>query len=270
MRTTTRSTRSRQTGSERLLQLELFPLEMLTSVPLKTSAPPTSPATPSSTSSPASASGPTPSVRPDGPMTVPSGQQVARASLSPRQARAADLMTSGTSGQHSTGSQASVDLTSSLASRYRARTALLGSTLYRLTWKPRATPLGRSIPAQRGSVRPRSASAFTGWPTPRVGNNGGHGNAKRSKQGRLEDVVQTSALGPTSSGSSAATDDADLLNPAFARWLQGVPDTWNDFAVTATGYARQSPWNSSEHISIVRRLPDTAAARMKRRSRSFM
>lgn len=82
-------------------------------------------------------------------------------------------MTSGTYGLTSTGSSASAALQSSLASRLRARTASLGSTLYKLTWKERATPQGRSISALRASGRPTSASAFggseSGWPTPDTG-----------------------------------------------------------------------------------------------------
>ena len=44
--------------------------------------------------------------------------------------------------------------------------ALLGSTLYRLTWKERVTPSGLSIPALRASVPRTSAKDSTGWPTP--------------------------------------------------------------------------------------------------------
>lgn len=56
----------------------------------------------------------------------------------------------------------------SLVSKLRARTALLGSTLYRLTWKERATPQQRSISALRASV-PRTSvkdSSSAGWGTP--------------------------------------------------------------------------------------------------------
>jgi hypothetical protein len=81
-----------------------------------------------------------------------------------------------------------------------------------------------------------------------VGNNGGHGNASRAKQGRLEDVVQT-ARGAILSGSTAAMDGAVLLDPEFARWLQGLPDIWSACAVTATDYVPKSPSSSSPPIS---------------------
>ena len=137
----------------------------------------------SATSSPASASGHTPSGRPDGTTTAPCGPAPAPASLSPRQAKAAGLLTSGTSGLSGSISYASAVLQSSLESRLRARTASAGSTLYRLTWKQRATPSGRSIPALRASALPTSVSGSTGpgsgWNTPRAtdGSNGGPNQA---------------------------------------------------------------------------------------------
>lgn len=118
--------------------------------------------TPSAISSPALASGPTPSDEPDGQTARPYGQDHALASLSARQAKEQDLLTSGTSGRTSTISSNSASLQSSLESRLRAKTALLGSTLYKLTWKQRATPSGRLIPALRASVRPTSGNGFTG------------------------------------------------------------------------------------------------------------
>lgn len=114
----------------------------------------------------ASACGPSPCVAPAGQMTVQSGPDPARASLSAAQAKAAGLMMSGTYGPPSSTSLASETLQSSLANRLRQKTALLGSTLYKLTWKARATPSGRLIPALRASVLRISDSACTGWPTP--------------------------------------------------------------------------------------------------------
>jgi len=127
---------------------------------------------PNATSSQASGSGPTPCDPQAGPMTVLFGQEAARASLSARQVQEAGLMTSGTSGLTGTTSSASAALQSSLASRLQARTASVGSTLYTLTWKQRATPSGLLICALRASVRRISdnASGLLGWPTPLVSN----------------------------------------------------------------------------------------------------
>ncbi len=87
-------------------------------------------------------------------------------------------MMSGTYGQPSSISSESAALQKSMESRLRARTALLGSTLYRLTWKERSTPSGRLIPAVRASAHRTSGKDSvsqptiydlpqTGWPTAR-------------------------------------------------------------------------------------------------------
>lgn len=106
----------------------------------------------------------------DGQTTAPYGQDHARVNLSARQAKALGLLTSGTYGPPSTTSSASAALTSSLVSKLRAKTALVGSTLYALIWKQRDTPAGRSISALRASARRISDSASGGlahgWPTP--------------------------------------------------------------------------------------------------------
>ena len=130
------------------------------------STPMTSKGTPNATSLPASEDGPTPFDWLDGPTTVPFGPGRAHASLSARQAKAAGLLTSGTSGRRSIGLSNSANLLSSWASRLQARTASLGSTLYTLTWKQRVTPSGRLISALRASVLRTSGSGYIGWPTP--------------------------------------------------------------------------------------------------------
>ena len=65
-------------------------------------------------------------------------------------------------------SSASAALQSSLASRLQMAMESLGSTLYVLTWKERATPSGRLICALRASARRTDDSAFTSWPTPKA------------------------------------------------------------------------------------------------------
>jgi hypothetical protein len=86
--------------------------------------------------------------------------------------RRGGVMMSGTSGRTGITSSASASLQSSLESKLRVKTASVGSTLYQLTWKPRATPSGRLICALRASARRTSASVSSsersGWPTPIV------------------------------------------------------------------------------------------------------
>ena len=103
------------------------------------------------------------------------GRDRVLASLSPRQAKALGLLTSGTYGQPGTISSHSAALRTSLESRLRARTALAGSTLFKLTWKQQATPSGRLFSLLRASVRRTDDTGFSSWPTPcsQDGPNGG-------------------------------------------------------------------------------------------------
>lgn len=123
------------------------------------------------------------------PTPVPSGQPVSLANLSPQQAKAMGLLTSGTYGQNSSISSNSAALKLSLASRLRQRTDSLGSTLFNLTWKERVTPSGRSIPALRASVRRTSGNECTGWPTTRT---------VRTLEGSLAEKAIAKAMGPHS------------------------------------------------------------------------
>ena len=140
--------------------------------------------TPSVTFSPGSVCGRLRCGEPDGRTRDLFGQAVVPANLSPRQAKVMGLLTSGTYGRTGTTSSSSNRLVSSLASKLRARTASLGSTLYKPTWKERVTPAGRSISALRASVLRTSVSDFgllpKGWVTPRA-SDGKDGNLCRSR-----------------------------------------------------------------------------------------
>lgn len=122
----------------------------------------------SATSSLASAAGRQPCGSQAGQTAAPSGPAHAPVNLSARQAKEQGLLTSGTYGRPGSGSYSSVALTLSLGNRLRVQTASLGSTLFRLTWKQRVTPLGRSICALRASVRRTSGSDCSSWPSPRA------------------------------------------------------------------------------------------------------
>jgi hypothetical protein len=132
------------------------------------------------TSSPESAPGHMPFVAPDGQMIDLFGPVPALANLSARQAKALGLMTSGTFGRTSTGSSKSASLQASLVSRLQARTQTLGSTLFKLTWKPWVLPSGRSLSRLRASVPRTSGTVPTGWPTPQTSDSTGGGQAKRA------------------------------------------------------------------------------------------
>lgn len=137
-------------------------------------------------SSPASESGALLSAESDGQTIDLSGPAAALANLSPQQAAEQDLLTSGTYGLTGTISSESAALQLCLVSRLRQRTRSLGSTLYRLTWKERATPSGRSISALRASAPRISAKDFTGWPTPQAHDAKGSPGAAAQKRGGFQ------------------------------------------------------------------------------------
>jgi hypothetical protein len=100
-------------------------------------------------------------------MTQASGLDPALASRLARLAGRQGWKILGIYGQSGIGSSKSAALQSSLASRLVAQLDSRGSTLFRLTWKLRGTPLGRLICALRASV-PRtsgSGSILSHWPT---------------------------------------------------------------------------------------------------------
>ena len=121
--------------------------------------------TPNVTSSLESEAGLSPCDSPASPTITPSGLDRAHVNLSARQALEQGLMTRGTSGPVLPGSLRSAALQSSLESRLRARLQGLGSTLYKLTWKQWATPLGLQRSRLRASVPRTSGIALTGWVT---------------------------------------------------------------------------------------------------------
>lgn len=160
--TTTSSTRSQRSGCATSSTQASSHQAMSTNAASSTCDPATSPDTPRSTCSQASASGPTPFALQGGLTAGRSGLRAALANLSPRQAKDAGLMTSGTYGLTPSGSSSVAARSRSTASRLRARTDSLGSTLYKLTWKERVTPGKLTISALRASVPRTSASASTG------------------------------------------------------------------------------------------------------------
>lgn len=160
-----------------------------------------------------SAAGLWPYVGPDGLIRGACGPAVALANLSARQVKALGLLTSGTYGPHGSTSSASAALSTSLASRLRARLLSLGSTLYTLTWKERDTPSGRPIYALRASTRRTSANDCIGtpWPTTqgRDGAKGRSGTPSRTggRRRNLDDYV-TLVL-PASVTSTPRANDAE-------------------------------------------------------------
>ena len=129
-------------------------------------APPTSPDLSNATSSPESACGPTHCKNHDGLERNEYGQVVARANLSAWPAWVAGLTTSGTYGPTGISSLNSADLQLSLVNRLKQRLGMVGSTLFKLTWKESATPSQRPVSLLRASVRRTYDNDCGSWPTP--------------------------------------------------------------------------------------------------------
>jgi len=124
----------------------------------------------SATSSPESEAGVSPCGSPDGQMTGPCGQDRPHANRSAQQGNSSAKTTSGISHQSGSTSSASADLQSRLESRLRQRLDTDGSMIYRMSWKQKTTPSGRSyfqlVASARRTLGSGSGLLRSGWATP--------------------------------------------------------------------------------------------------------
>jgi len=190
-------------------------------------------ATLSTTSLPESASGHLPCDGQDG-QTI--GQLLpahALASLSARRAKELGLLMSGTYGPPSFTLFTHSSLSGSMVSRLRALTDLVGSTLYNLTWRARATPSGQLIYALRASALRTLDSDCFGWPTPTTRDHKDTGDMSRSMV-RKDGKHRLDTLGRVVFGFKTQAGKIAPLNPALSRWLMGIPAEWDDCAPMET------------------------------------
>lgn len=188
-------------------------------------------------------------VWPDGRITERYGREVARASLSPRLAKALGLMTSGIYGLRSSTSSSSAILQSSLESRLRAKTASLGSTLYQLTWKDRAGPSQLPICALRASVRRTSANDLSGWPTPRTED--GESSGARWSRGKFDTLtsVATHLAGwPTPDAGGFNQNEDPIAREARRQAIMAKGINGNGFGHTIGSASQLAGW----HTPVVR------------------
>jgi hypothetical protein len=183
--------------------------------------------TPNATSSRESESGVTPCDSPDGKTTARCGPAPAPASPSARPVKAKRSTTKGIFGQSGFHSSKHEDLSFALASKYRALTDSLGSTLFTLTWSTRITPSGFSIPAQRASEPRTEDTVCIGWPTPQKHDERERGNTMADHHYFPHDLSNAATLAgwPT-------TQSSDMTGGGQAKRSDGRANL-NDFAMLA-------------------------------------
>ena len=242
-----------QTGLRTSSESVTSPPESLTGAALWMSHPRTWLASPSAISLLESESGRLHFAKLVGEMIGEFGRAAVHASLSPRQAKALGLMTSGICGPHGTTSLSSAALQSSLESRLQARMPLSGGILFKLTWKQRTTPQGRRICALRASVPRTSDSDCGGWPTTGAGDEKWRISTAAAADRRMQSGKQVSlecaaflaswptpmAGTPAQNGNSAAgNNDSSRKTVALASWPTAAARDWKD------GHEQNVPTNA--------------------------
>jgi hypothetical protein len=127
-------------------------------------------------------------------MTDLFGREVVLAPPSRVQAKAKGLMTLATSGRLGLDGSKSASLQRSLESSLMTRLDTAGSTLFKLTWKARRTPLGRRYLERAVSGRRTSGSGFTSVPTPQVHDDKKRGNTMADNHYYPHDLSNTVEL----------------------------------------------------------------------------
>jgi len=223
-----------QTGLRTLSEPVTSPPESLTGAALWMSHPRTWLASPSATSLLESESGRLHFAKLVGEMIGEFGRAAVHASLSPRQAKALGLMTSGICGPHGTTSSSSAALQSSLESKLQARMPLSGGILFKLTWKQRTTPQGRRICALRASAPRTSDSDCGGWPTTGAGDEKWRISTAAAADRRMQSGKQVSL--------ECAAFLASWPTAAARDWKGATHERWGDNARPLNEVAKLAAW----------------------------
>jgi hypothetical protein len=229
MPTTTKSTLTRLSGSATSLRLDTLPPETLTSEASLTCVPTISEATHNATSSPASPDGALPSDSPDGQTTDLFGQDLAPANPSPQPEKAKHQAMNATSGPAGSSLSELADRQSSLANRLKRQLDGAGSTLFTLTWRKKATPLGRPYYELAASARRISDSDCGSWPTPRTtdGHNKEHGHGGQALHTISGMTLSGSPAQTESKGQLASWPTPMVADINMSRGSQRIPEQEN-------------------------------------------
>lgn len=171
---------------------------------------------------PGLADGPSRSEWQDGPTIGQSGQDRALVSPSRSQAKATECQTSATFGPVGSTSFESAALALFLVNRLKQQSDIVGSTLFKLTWKQVATPSRRSVYLLRASVRRTSDSDCGSWPTPLSSDQHkrGSGTAKNGLMGFANLASWPTPVSNDAKGSTHCYSRGDKTKPALK--LPGV------------------------------------------------
>jgi hypothetical protein len=187
------------------------------------------------------------------------GQDHAPANPSPQPEKAKHQAMNAICGPNGSDLSAQFDRQSSLANKLKRQLDGVGSTLFTLIWRKKATPLGRPYYQLAASARRTSDSDCGSWQTPQSGDSkagpaetqnqmmlahqaswatpaardfrsesaSDEFNEKRWGHKRGKPLSAEATLtGPTSSGSPAQTERKGQLNPEFSLWLMGLTSEW--------------------------------------------
>jgi hypothetical protein len=222
---------------------------------------------PNATSSQVADSGASPCVKLDGPTTGPSGQAQPHAPASARQAKAKGLMILVTSGLLGHDSSASATLQQSLESKLVPRLDTAGSTLFRLIWKHKTTPLGRSYLERQALAHHTSGNGFTSWRSPNARLNGGgdysdpEKAAKRLEQGHQLNLSEEALIAswPTPQAADVSRVEMDRLKHDRQTRDPNMPGSYR---YELPDVARMASWSTpkaedSECAGAHRGKPDT-------------
>lgn len=104
-------------------------------------------------------------------------------------------------------------------------------------------------PSDAMDARIARAMGLTHWNTPTKSQQATkyqQGGSCTEYQATLVTPARLTASGEILTGSSAATESGDQLNPAHSRWLMGLPQEWDDCMVMETPSTRKRQQGSSE------------------------
>lgn len=221
-----------------------------------------SPDIPNAISSPDGEAGRSPSPSPESPALDLFGQEVAPASPTQRQAKAAPNRMSATYGRIGTGSSESAALQKSLESKLHRLLPTDGSMMWPLIWKRKTTPSLRQYCQLALQAVSTEEIAHGLWPTPTVtGNNNRAGMSAKSGDG-LATAAKKAVLWPTprtsdcKGGQMPKKQGSPMLNQLLALWTTPNARDWKD----TQGMQRMRPDGSrSRFDTLPRQIPSNGS-----------